>query len=276
MWGCSAHAMPDVLTENRDGVLLLTMNRPEKFNSFDVPFIKQIRATFEKLGHGQDVDAIVLTGAGKAFCAGMDLTAARAALHEKPSQLILDLTEHLHALVIDVRKLAKPVVAALSGAVAGGGYGLALACDQRIASTDATFTTAYSKLGISPDGGMTAFLPRMVGHGIAQRIILRDETLDAERALELGLVDEVVEPAKAVDRAVEVARKLGGFPMESFRYTKELLNQSSLGELEIQLDRERRRIAEAAKGPWLAEGVNAFFEKREPVFRKRDKLVKNA
>jgi len=268
--------MADVLTENRDGVLLLTLNRPDRFNSFDVPFIKQIRATFEKLGHGQDVDAIVLTGAGKAFCAGMDLNAAKNALKERPSQLVLDLTEQLHPLIIDIRKLAKPVVAAVSGAVAGGGYGLALACDQRIAATNAKFTPAYSKLGISPDGGVTAFLPRMVGFSIAQRIILRDETLDAQAALDLGVVDEVVEAERLVDRAVEVARKMGAFPMESFRYTKELLNQSFLGELEIQLDRERRRIAEAAKGPWLAEGVTAFFEKREPVFRKRDKLLKNA
>lgn len=268
--------MTDVLAENRDGVLILTFNRPDRFNSFDVPFIKQIRQTFEKLGHGQDVDAIVLTGAGKAFCAGMDLNAARTALKERPSQLILDLTEHLHALIIDIRKLAKPVVAAVNGAVAGGGYGLALACDQRIAGSNVSFTTAYSKLGISPDGGSTAFLPRIVGFGHAQNIILRDRSVKGEEALRLGLVDELVEPEKTLERAVEVARKMGAFPMESFRYTKELLNQSFLGELEIQLDRERRRIAEAAKGPWLAEGVAAFFEKREPVFRKRDKLLKNA
>lgn len=268
--------MPDVLTENRDGVLILTMNKPDKFNSFDVPFIKSIRGTFEKLCHGKDVDAIVITGAGKAFSAGGDVAAMKAALAEKPSQLFLDLTEQFHPVIVDIRKLAKPVVAAINGAVAGGGYGLALACDQRVASATSSFKPGYSGLGISPDGGLTVMLPRIVGLGNAQRIILRDEKIDAQTALRLGVVDEVVEPEKVLERAVEVARKMGNYPMESFRYTKELLNQSSLGDLEIHLDRERRRLAESAKGPWLAEGVNAFFEKRAPEFKKRDKLLKNA
>jgi 2-(1,2-epoxy-1,2-dihydrophenyl)acetyl-CoA isomerase len=267
--------MTEVLADNRDGVLVLTFNRPDKYNAFDVSFIKAIRSTFERMGHGQDVDAVVLTGAGKAFCAGGDVAAMRAALADRPSHLFLELTEQLHPLILDIRKLAKPVVAALNGPVAGGGYGLALAADARIGCPRTSFTPAYSKLGIAPDGGLTAFLPRIVGHGVAQRIILRDETVRADDALRLGLVDEVVPEDQLVDRAVAVARKMGSYPMESFRYTKELINHT-LGDFEVQLERERRRNAESAKGPWLAEGVTAFFEKREPVFRKRDKLLKDA
>lgn len=268
--------MSDVLTEIRDGVLVLTLNRADRYNAFDVPFIKQIRATFEKMGHQQDVDAVVLTGAGKAFCAGGDVRAMKEALAERPSKLFEELTEQLHPLILDIRKLPKPVIGALNGAVAGGGYGLALACDHRVAATTCSFTPAYSQLGIVPDGGITAFLPKIVGAGIAHRIILNDETVRAEDALRLGLVDEVVAPDGLVARAVDVAKKMGAYPMESFRLTKELLNASSYPGLEVQLDAERRRNATSAKGPWLAEGVNAFLEKRKPVFRKRDKLLTNA
>lgn len=267
--------MADVLTENRDGVLVLTFNRPEKYNAFDVPFIKSIRQAFETMGHRKDVDAIVLTGAGKAFCAGGDVAAMRESLKGNPSKLFLELTEQLHPLILDIRKHEKPVVGALNGPVAGGGYGLALACDHRVASPDARFTPAYSRLGIVPDGGITALLPRLVGFGVAQRIILRDETVGAEEAQRLGLVDEVVPAGRLMDRAVDVARRFGAHPMESFRWTKELLNASLLGDLETQLERERRRNAESAKGPWLVEGVSAFFEKREPVFGKRDRERKN-
>lgn len=269
-------AMSDVLAENRDGVLVLTLNRPEKYNAFDVPFIKTIRGAFEKENHRKDVDAIVLTGAGKAFCAGGDVSAMREVLKDHPSQLFEQLTEQFHPLILDIRKTEKPVVAAINGPVAGGGYGLALACDQRIASTTASFTPAYSKLGIVPDGGITAFLPRFVGIGTAQRIILRDATIKSDEALLLGLVDEVVPPEQVLGTAVEVARKMGSYPMESFRLTKELINLSCYADLEVQLERERRRNASSAKGPWLAEGVTAFFEKREPVFHKRDKLVRDA
>lgn len=267
--------MADVLSDLNNGVLVFTFNRPEKYNAFDVPFLKQIRAAFEKEGHRKDVDAIVLTGAGKAFCAGGDVAAMREALARNPSKLFEELTEQLHPLILDIRKSEKPVVGALNGPVAGGGYGLALACDLRIASANASFTPAYSKLGIVPDGGLTAFLPRFVGFGAAQRIILRDDTVRAEEALRLGLVDQLVPPEQLLETAVAAARRLGDYPTESFRLTKELLNQSFLPELETQLERERRRNAASAKGPWLVEGVNAFFEKREPVFRKRDQERKN-
>lgn len=267
--------MPDVLEENRDGVLVLTLNRPDSYNAFDVPFIKAIRATFEKRAHAKDVDAVVITGAGKAFCAGGDVKAMKEALARKPAQLFEELTEQLHPLIMDIRKHAKPIIAAINGPVAGGGYGLALACDQRVAAPTASFKPAYSKLGIVPDGGITAFLPRIVGWGMTQRIIWRDETVKAEEALRIGLVDEIVPPERLVERSVELARALGSYPMDSFRHTKELLNLSFLGDLQLQLDRERRRNAESAKGPWLVEGVNAFFEKREPNFHKRDKERKN-
>ncbi|HLE46666.1 MAG TPA: enoyl-CoA hydratase-related protein, partial [Candidatus Thermoplasmatota archaeon] len=243
-------------------------NRPDKYNAFDPTFIKAIRDAFEPTVRRNDVEALVLTGAGKAFCAGGDVTAMRGALERNPQKLFEDLTEHLHPIIAGIRKATKPVVAAINGPTAGGGLGLALACDLRIAAPTASFKPAYSKLGIVPDGGATYFLPRLVGFGIAQRIILRDETVKADEALRVGLVDGIVAADKVVEAAWQAARRLADQPPESFRLTKELLNLSYLPDLEPQLERERRRNATSAKGPWLKEGVAAFFEKREPNFRR--------
>lgn len=263
--------MSSVLVELRDGIAVFTLNRPEKYNAFDPPFIRELRATFESTLRKPDVTAIVITGAGKAFCAGGDVTAMRAALERDPARLFEELTEHFHPVISAIRKTAKPVVAALNGPAAGGGVGLALACDLRVASETASLKPGYRRLGIVPDGGLTYLLPRMVGFGVAQRIILGDETVPAAEAARLGLVDRVVPADQLLPAALEEARRLAAQPPESFRLTKELLNLSVLPELEVHLDRERRRIAASAKGPWLREGVTAFLEKREPDFRAKRK-----
>jgi 2-(1,2-epoxy-1,2-dihydrophenyl)acetyl-CoA isomerase len=258
---------PNVLVANEDGIATITLNKPTTYNAFNVPFIKEIRKAFEDTIRKPDVDAIVFTGAGKAFCAGGDINAMKEALNRDPQRLFEELTEHLHPLVAGIRKWSKPVVAAINGPVAGGGFGFAVACDVRVAAPTASFKPAYSKLGICPDGGITFFLPRLVGFAHAQRIILFDETIDAPRALELGIVDRVVEADRLLPQAKADAAKLAAQPVESFRLTKELLSMSYLGDLDLQLERERRRNAASAKGPWLREGVTAFLEKREPVFR---------
>ncbi|HEX9816762.1 MAG TPA: enoyl-CoA hydratase-related protein, partial [Candidatus Thermoplasmatota archaeon] len=168
-----------------------------------------------------------------------------------------------------IRKTPKPVVAAVNGPAAGGGYGLALSCDLRLAAPEARFQPAYSRLGIVPDGGLTFFLPRMVGFGHAQRIILRDDVVKAEEALRIGIVDRIVPLPELTAAAVADCRKLANQPPDSFRLTKELLTRSMLSDLDAQLDRERRRIALAGSQDALKEGVAAFFEKREPNFRAR-------
>lgn len=258
-----AHVLVDV----RDGIATLTLNKPDRYNAFDPPFIKEIRRAFEESVRRSDVDAIVLTGAGKAFCAGGDIHSMKAALGRDPQRLFEDLTEHLHPVVAGIRKAPKPVVAALNGAVAGGGFGLALACDERVATESTSFKPAYSKLGICPDGGLTFFLPRLIGFARAQRTILFDETIKGDEAHRIGLVDRLVAAEELLATAQKDAARLANHPAESFRLTKELLNMSYLPDLDLQLERERRRNAASARGPWLQEGVTAFFEKREPVFR---------
>lgn len=266
---------PNVLVAVEDGIAAITLNKPASYNAFDVAFIKEIRKAFEEASRNRDVDAIVFTGAGKAFCAGGDINAMKEALGRDPQRLFEELTEHLHPLVAGIRKWSKPVVAAINGPVAGGGFGFALACDVRVAVPTASFKPAYSKLGICPDGGLTFFLPRLVGFAHAQRIILFDESIDAERARGLGLVDRIVEADQLLGQAKADAARLASQPVESFRLTKELLSMSYLGDLDLQLERERRRNAASAKGPWLREGVTAFLEKREPVFRSRRAAAKS-
>jgi 2-(1,2-epoxy-1,2-dihydrophenyl)acetyl-CoA isomerase len=258
---------PTVLVSVAEGIATITLNKPVTYNAFDVAFIKDLRKAFEDTARKNDVDAIIFTGSGKAFCAGGDVNAMKAALGRDPQRLFEELTEHLHPLVAGIRKSPKPIVAAINGPVAGGGIGFALACDVRIGAPTASFRPAYSRLGICPDGGITFFLPRLVGFAHAQRMILFDESVNATKAQELGLLDAVVEPEQLLAKALEAAMKLAAQPPESFRLTKELLTMSYLGDLDLQLERERRRNAASAKGAWLKEGVAAFLEKREPVFR---------
>lgn len=259
--------MPDVLEELKDGIATITLNRPDRFNAFDVPFITEFRSVFESTIKRSDVDGVVLSGAGKAFCAGGDVSDMREHLDKNPKQLFLDLTGQFHPVIQGIRRTPKPVVAAVNGPTAGGGYGLALACDLRVASPEARFQPAYSRLGIVPDGGLTFFLPRMVGFGHAQRIILRDDPVKSEEALRLGIVDRIVPQAELRAAAHEDCRKLANQPPDSFRLAKELLAHSMMADLDAQLDRERRRIALAGSQAALREGVMAFFEKRQPNFR---------
>ena len=261
--------MPDVLEHLYDGIATLTLNRPDRFNAFDVPFITEFRRVFEDYIKRPEVEGVVISGAGRAFCAGGDVSAMRDHLEKNPKQLFLDLTGQFHPVIQGIRKTPKPVVAAINGAAAGGGYGLAVACDLRIAAPEARFQPAYSRLGIVPDGGLTFFLPRMLGLGHAQRIILRDDVVMSEEALRLGLVDRIVPQAELVSTAVADCRRLANQPPDSFRLTKELLAHSMMADLDAQLDRERRRIALAGSLPTLKEGIDAFFEKREPNFRQR-------
>ena len=259
--------MSDVIEEMDEGIATITLNRPERFNAFDVPFVTEFRRAFESAIKRSDVDGVVIAGAGKAFCAGGDVSSMRDHLDKNPKQLFLDLTGQFHPVIQGIRRTPKPVVAAVNGAAAGGGYGLALACDLRVASPEARFQPAYSRLGIVPDGGLTFFLPRMVGFGHAQRIILRDDPVKSEEALRLGLVDRVVPQAELRSAAHADCRRLANQPPDSFRLAKELLAHSMLADLDAQLDRERRRIALAGSQAALREGVTAFFEKREPNFR---------
>ncbi len=262
---------PLVQTEDDDGIRTLRLNRPDRYNAFNVPLINALRERFDEAASDDTVDGIVLAGAGKAFCAGGDVKAMRDAVESTggAEDLFLALTEHLHPLIEAIRGCPKPVVAAVHGAVAGGGFGLALSCDWRVGSPNASFKPAYATLGIVPDGGLTFFLPRIAGWGIANRIVMADVPVGADDAHHWGLLDEVVEADHAHTRAVARARRLADLPTESFAETKALLNRTLAQDLTTQLADERQRNAASAARPTLSEGLAAFFEKRDPRFRNR-------
>jgi 2-(1,2-epoxy-1,2-dihydrophenyl)acetyl-CoA isomerase len=265
--------METVLLTTEDRVATLTLNRPEVLNAFDVPTISRLRELVEEVGrraHRGEVRSLVLTGAGRGFCAGGDVDSMADALrgkgHPDARELFRELTRHLHATIVDLRRLPVPVIAAVNGAAAGGGFGLALACDIRIASTEAKFRPSYFKIGVVPDGGITLLLPRVVGESKAAEILLEDQLVGAEEAKRIGLVHVVVGPEALPKVAMEHARRFAEGAPFALASAKRLVYQSLQRDLESQLEDERRLNYESAGTRDFAEGIAAYREKRSPKF----------
>lgn len=252
---------------NEEGVGVVTMENAATLNSFDPGTLGEMRAAFDRLLADDQVRAIVLTGSGKAFSAGADVAAFRKGIEAGTiTQWILDATEELHPMLRALHESDKPMVAAVGGVAAGGGLGLALAADSRIGSPDARFAAGYFGIGASPDGGATWFLPRLVGEQRARRFFFENEVMDADEALRVGLLDEVVPPGELLERAMSRARRWAAWSRHSILATKRLLAHQSQNGLQAQLDLERGLIAAAGGTPGMREGVAAFLEKRRPDF----------
>lgn len=257
---------PSLVQVQREGaVAIVTLHRPDVFNAFTLSMIRELRARLEDLTRDDAVGAIVLTGEGKAFCAGGDVQEMLANVH-RAEQHFLDLTADHHAVVSLLVAGPKPVVCALNGVAAGGGYGLALCGDLRIGSTKARFKPAYFKLGVAPDGGSTWLLPRLVGFSRAQKILLDDRMMDAQEALALGLLHEVVEPDALLPRALAEAQRIASGPAFALAAGKRLLAATTSNDLTTQLALERRLNSQSGGTPEFREGAAAFREKREPKF----------
>lgn len=253
--------------DDLDGVALVTLQNAERMNSFDPGFLSEARGVVADLLESRDVTGIVLTGSGRAFSAGADVAEfQRANAEGTTTDWILAATEHLHPMLRDLHESAKPFVAAVNGVAAGGGLGLALAADARVGSPAARFAAGYFGIGASPDGGATWFLPRLIGFQRTRRFFLDNEVMDAETALRLGLLDEVVEPERLVERAVDLCRRWSRWAPHSVEGTKRLLAASHGNGLQAQLDLERGLIAAAGGTRDFREGVAAFLEKRQPAF----------
>lgn len=256
-----------VLTERRGAVAGIRLNRPDRLNAFDPDSIRTLRTVVQEAAHTTAVRAVLLTAEGKAFSAGGDVRVMEE--HRKAgtlARLFHELTGEFELTIREILGMGKPVVAALPGVAAGGGLSLALACDWRIASTEAVLVPAFGSLGAVPDGGLTYFLPHYVGIGLAQELLFSPSRVAAERARELGLVHEVVAPERLDVRAWERATELATGPTGAYAATKRLLVSAYGASLESQLALERRYAVEAAQGPEVAEGVQAFLEKRKPRF----------
>ncbi len=250
------------------GVAVVTFRRAESMNSFDPEVIRAVRKTFNRLLADDAVRAVVLTGTGKAFSTGADVKSFKTAIAEGRSvQWVLDATAELHPLLFDLHGADKPFIAAVNGVAAGGGLGLALVADTRIGSSQARFAAGYFGLGLSPDGGSTWLLPRLMGEQRTRRFFLQNEVMGADEALRVGLLDEVVPDAQLLSRAIEVARTWGSWAKMSRESTKRLLESQASTNFAAQLDAERGLIAAAAGTQDFKEGVAAFLEKRRPRFQ---------
>jgi 2-(1,2-epoxy-1,2-dihydrophenyl)acetyl-CoA isomerase len=250
----------------RDRVARITLNRPEAGNALDLELATALRKAAEGL-RGSDVGAVILTGAGRAFCVGGDLNYMHGA--EELGDAVLRLASQFHGGLQALAALNAPVISAVRGAAAGGGMSLAIACDLVLAAESARFTMAYTAIGFSPDGGSTWMLPRLIGRLRAAELTLLNETLDAAAARELGLVTRVVADDVLDAEADALARRLADGPARAHGATKRLLRESSSRGFAEQMAEEARTIAALAAAPDGREGVAAFLEKRAPAFGRR-------
>ena len=250
----------------------LTLDRPDVFNAMSPEMILEMGTVFAWLADQAPLRGLILTGSGKAFCSGGDINGFRSGVEDEsidlPSQVRRG-AEALHTAIVDLRRIPYPVIAAVNGPAAGAGFSLALACDTRIASTAAFFACAYGNIGASPDGGMTYFLPRIVGTSRAMEILLNDPSIPAKEALSERIVAEVVEPDELMDRARAKAEKLASKAPHYVRMVKVLCGQSIENSLTEHLQLERHGIADSMATEDLRIGVSAFFAGEKPVFKGR-------
>jgi enoyl-CoA hydratase/carnithine racemase len=250
----------------------LTLDRPDAFNAMSPEMIGELTVAFAWLADRAPLRALVVTGAGKAFCAGGDVTWFRKGVEEEGIDLPSEVrrgAEALHAAIVDLRRIPYPVIAAVNGPAAGAGFSLALACDTRIASESAFFACAYGRIGASPDGGMTYFLPRVVGPSRALELLLDDPNMSAAAALEEGLVGEVVSADDLTETARARAEKLAAMAPHYVRMAKLLCGVSIENSLTEHLQLERHGIADSMGTEDLRNGVEAFFGGEKPVFAGR-------
>jgi 2-(1,2-epoxy-1,2-dihydrophenyl)acetyl-CoA isomerase len=262
--------MEQIAVEHDDGVTRITLNRPDRLNALTAVMSDELVEAFSTIREDDDVRAVVLTGAGRGFCSGQDLTEFEEAYRsgERP-----DIREHLartyHRLIPMIVETPKPVIAAVNGVAAGAGVSLAAACDVRIASEEARFTQAFVKIGLAPDSGGTWLLPRLIGYPKALELSMTGDMVDAATALDIGLVNRVV-PADVFEKEVaEYAARLAAMPTAALGATKELFRGTFSTDLGEALHREAEIQARMGQTEDHLEGVTAFAEKREPRFRGR-------
>ena len=254
-----------VLYSVADSVATITLNRPRVMNALEGTMIRRLREVCEEVERDPAVRTAVIRGAGPAFLAGGDVSFFHANLPRAPD-IIRDLAGELHQAILALRRAPKPVLASVHGAVAGAGVSLMAAADFAIAAADATFTLAYSRIGASPDGGATHFLPRLVGARRALELMLLSERFDAQAAFALGLVNRVVPAADLEAETGRIALRLAGGATRAFAETKRLVNEGFERPLAEQLAAEVEAFARCAGTRDFAEGVTAFVEKRKPLF----------
>ncbi len=256
--------MTFIKTEIEGSVMKITLNRPDKFNSFNREMALQFQDSLDKAAINKTIRAVYLTGEGKAFCAGQDLSEAMDTNGPGIERIV---REHYNPIILKIRNLEKPVVCAVNGVAAGAGANIALACDIVVAATSVAFIQAFSKIGLIPDSGGTFFLPRLIGFGKASALMMLGDKVSAHDAEKMGMIYKVTDDTVLQIEAFEIAKKLADLPTIGLSLTKKLLNTSMSNNLTDQLTYEGDMQVHAASTYDYNEGVNAFLEKRKANFK---------
>ncbi len=254
-----------ITAQLEDSVYYLYFNRPEVFNSFNREMALSLQSHLDKAAQDDQIRAVVLCGKGKAFCAGQDLKEVTTPELNPGFKTILE--EHYNPIVQKIRLLNKPVIAAVNGVAAGAGANLALACDIVVASANASFIQAFSKIGLVPDSGGTFFLPRLIGFQKASALMMLGDKVSAQEAEDLGMIYKVIPLASFEQEYKALATHMANMPTQALSHTKQLLNASINNSLEQQLALESELQIKSAQSEDYTEGVLAFVEKRKPKFK---------
>ena len=249
--------------EIHEGWVEITLNRPEKLNSFIRPMAKELQIAFEQAEDHEDIRCVILTGEGRAFCAGQDLTEV---LEREGEPLGRTVRYSYNPVILSIRELEKPVICAVNGIAAGAGANIALACDFVLAAENAVFVQSFSKIGLIPDSGGTFFLPRLVGLPRATAMAMLGEKITSKEALDLGMIYKRYPDDQLLDETRKLANQLAQLPTRGLALIKQALNESFGNDLREQLKLESELQTEAGNTDDYKEGVQAFVQKRKPEF----------
>jgi 2-(1,2-epoxy-1,2-dihydrophenyl)acetyl-CoA isomerase len=256
--------MSSILFEIKEHVAIITLNRPEKFNAFNGAMAMSMQEKLDECKGSKNIRAVYITGAGSAFSSGQDLDEV---VDPEGPDVTSILSKHYNPIIKRIRKLEKPVVAAINGVAAGAGANIALCCDITLASTSATFIQAFSKIGLIPDSGGTYFLPRLVGWQKATALCMLGEKITADEAERMGMIYKVFPDNIFKEETMKLAIMLSHMPTKALALTKAALNNSLVNNYEDQLHDEEIFQERAGRTLDYKEGVQAFLEKRKPIFK---------
>jgi 2-(1,2-epoxy-1,2-dihydrophenyl)acetyl-CoA isomerase len=255
--------MPSVIFEIKNTIAHITLNRPDKFNAFNREMALLLQQILQECAVNNTIRCVLITGAGKAFCAGQDISEL---VGDDKIEIKQILAEHYNPIVQQIKKLPKPVVAAINGVAAGAGANIGLCCDVVVATESATFIQAFSKIGLIPDSGGTFTLPRLVGWQKASALMMLGDKVTATEAERLGMIYKVFSNETFKEEYEKIADTLSQMPTKSLAYTKHVLNMSTTGNWDEQLLLEDKYQQKAAATEDYAEGINAFLQKRAATF----------
>ena len=253
-----------ILFEIKNAIAFITLNRPEKFNAVNREMALLLQKMLDDCASDDNIRAIYLTGNGRAFCAGQDLGEITG---ENPPSFEVILTEHYNPIIQKIRTIEKPVLCAVNGVAAGAGANIALSCDVVVACASASFIQAFSKIGLIPDSGGTFMLPRLIGFQKASALMMLGDKINALEAEKMGMIYKVFADADFTEQSIQLAHTISQLPTKALAYTKLALNASLTNSLQQQLQTENDLQYKAAHTLDYTEGVNAFIQKRQPVFK---------